>query len=375
MTLMTSHEVMYEPWGTVGNYYGGGGIGPRSVRVNGDQRDGTTDANRDRNGDIWGNGWARDALHSYCNAGWMALLLNSPMHALGSRFDVAMEMMMKGDPRGDAKEEYMSRTQAWRWLQYVFAWKLASRHVLGIRREDVEGSFLLHLEQIYKQIYVPQLVEKKDDPYFNGLRNLGQPMGPSSDGSKWVTQTGNLGFYMGHVLQLMKQTGMWSAIMDHGGHARDALLLQIRNMDTYALGLHADTTATIADYISVPAKEKFPENMAQYQELYGAKDEDMYHDAKGNPGNDRDVSVHLVAQYIYIRRDYFPELQHPKLKAAVAKLDRRLASVTTRVAAEKDPEKKRNIDHTYRYPGLAPIRPPGQGEEIRHIKKRRTSSA
>ncbi|MBK4736280.1 hypothetical protein [Noviherbaspirillum pedocola] len=364
MTLMTSRETMTTPWGTVGNYYGGGSIGPRSIRVNGDQRDGTTDANRDRNGDIWGNGWARDALHSYCNAGWMALLLNSPMHAIGSRFDVAVQMMMKGDPRGDVREEYMVRSQAWHWLHYVFAWKLASRHPLGIAREDVEDSFAMHCEAIYRQIYVPQLVEKKDDPYFNGLRNLGQPMTPSGDGSKWVAQGGHLGYYMGHVLQLMKQTGMWSAMMDRGGHVRDALLLQIRNMDHYAFGLHADTTATVADYLSFPAKGEFPKSMAHFQELYGSKDEDMYHDAKGNPVGDRDVSVHAVAQYIYIRRDYFPELPHPKLKAAAAALDRRLASVTARVAAAKDPEQKREADHTYRYPGLAPIRPPGRSQEV-----------
>jgi hypothetical protein len=222
----------------------------------------------------------------------------------------------------------------------------------------------MHLEAIHRQIYVPQIVEKKDDPYFKGLRNLGQPMTPSGDGSKWVAQGGHLGFYMGHVLQLMKQTGMWDAMMERGGKVREALLLQVRNMDQYAFGLHADTTATVADYLSFPVKGQFPDSMAQYQELYGSKDEDMYHDAKGNPVNDRDVSVHAVAQYIYIRRDYFPELPHPKLHAAAAALDRRLASVTARVAAAKDPEHKRDLDHTYRYPGLAPIRPPGRSREV-----------
>jgi hypothetical protein len=375
MALMTSREVMFQPWGTVGNYYGGGAIGPRSVRINGDQRDGTTDANRDRNGDIWGNGWARDALHSYCNAGWMALLLNSPMHAVGSRFDVANEMMMKGDPRGDVKEEYMVRTQAWRWLHYVFAWKLAARHPLGLAREDVEASFLLHLEQIYKQIYVPQVQDKADDPFFKGLRNLGQPIVISGDGGKRVAQGGQLGYYMGHVLQLMKQTGMWSALMAHGGHVRDVLLLQVRNMDQYAFGLHADTRATVADYLSFPVNGQFPDSMSHWQELYGSREEEMFQDAKGNPSGDRDVSIHLVAQYIYIRRDYFPELPHPKLAAAVAKLDRRLATVTKRVAEQSEPEKKRNVDHTYRYPGVAPLRPPAAAEHPAAPGKKRAASA
>jgi len=30
------------------------------------------------------------------------------------------------------------------------------------------------------------------------------------------------------------------------------------------------------------------------------------------------------------------------------------------VAAAGDPEKKREADHVYRYPGLSPIRPPDQ---------------
>lgn len=361
MALMESREVMYKPWGLTGNYYGGGAVGPRTIRINGNQRDGTTAANGDRNGNIWANGWARDGLHSYCSAGWIALLINSPVHAIGNRFDVANQMMMSGDPGRGIREEYMVRSQAWRWLHYAMAWKLASRHPLGLARKDVEGSFVEHLEQIYREIYVPQVVDKKDDPYFNGLRNVGQPMiNNDSNGDYWVGQGGGLGYYMGHVLQLMKQTGMWAAMMAKGGHVRDVLLLQLRNMDQFALGLHADTGATWNINISVPKKGTFPDSMAHYQALYGNKAEDMFHDEKGNPVGDRDVSSHSIAQYVYIRRDYFPEIAHPKLAAAVAKLDARLASVTARVAAAGDPEKKREADHVYRYPGIAPIRPPDQ---------------
>ena len=359
MALMDSREVMFKPWGLTGNYYGGGAVGPRTIRINGNQRDGTTAANGDRNGNIWANGWARDALHSYCSAGWIALLLNSPMHAIGSRFDVANQMMMSGDPGRGIREEYMVRSQAWRWLHYVMAWKLASRHPLGLAREDVEGSFVEHLEQIYREIYVPQVVDKKDDPYFNGLRNLGQPMiNNDSDGNAWVGQGGGLGYYMGHVLQLMKQTGMWAAMMAKGGHAKDVLLLQLRNMDQFALGLHADTGANWHVNITVPKKGTFPDSMAHFQALYGNKAEDMFRDEKGNPIGDRDVSIHIIAQYVYIRRDYFPEIPHPKLAAAVAKLDARLASVTARVTAAGDPEKKREADHVYRYPGVVPIKAP-----------------
>jgi hypothetical protein len=361
MRLMTSEEVMYRPWGLYGQYYGGGEIGPRSILINGNQVRGTTDVNRDRNGDIWGNGWARDPAHSYCNAGWLALLLNSPMHAIGSRFDSAMQFMMTGDPAGSVKDEYMVRSQAWRWMHYVMAWKLASRHALGLARDDVEGSFALHLEQIYRQIYIPQVLEKVDDPYFNGLRNLGQPMIQSPwDANGWIAQGGHLGFYMGHVLQLMKQTGMWAAMMARGGRIRDVLLLQVRNMDRYALGLHADTTATIGAYMTFGKAGVFPTSIAHYQELYGSKKEEMFKDANGNPVGDRDVSIHAVVQYIYIRRDYFPEIRHPKLAPALAKLNERLAFVTSGVAAETVPARKRERDHAYRYPGLAPIKAPAE---------------
>lgn len=359
MALMDSREVMFKPWDLTGNYYGGGKNSPRTVRINGDQRDGTTEANADRNGNLWANGWARDGLHSYCSAGWIALLLNSPMHAIGSRFDVASQLMMSGEPTHAIRHQYMVRSQAWRWLHYVMAWKLASRHPLGLAREDVEGSFAQHLEQTYREIYVPQVIEKKDDPFFKGLRNVGQPMiSDGSDGGKWISQGGGLGYYMAHVLQLMKQTGMWAAMMARGGHVRDVLLLQLRNMDQFALGLHADTSAVWSMSIAVPKDGTFPDDMAHYQQLYGPKVADMFKDDKGNPVGDRDVAIHIIAQYVYIRRDYFPEIPHPKLAAAVARLDARLASVSARVAAAGGPEKKREADHVYRVPGLAPIRPP-----------------
>ena len=358
MHLMTSREVLFKPWGLVGNYYGGGEIGPRFIHINGSQRDGTRDSNRDKDGFVWGNGWARDGLHSYCNAGWIALLLNSPMHAVGSRFDSAVQFMIDRNPASGVANEYMTRGQAWRWLHYAMAWKLASRHPLGLARADIENAFVTHLEQIHKEIYVPQVVEKKDDPYFKGLRNLGQPMVQhSSNGNAWIGQGGGLGYYMGHVLQLMRQTGMWGALMARGGKVRDVLLLQVRNLDQFALGLHADTTATIKSVISFDKKGAFPDSMAHYQELYGSKDEEMFTGADGKPVGDRDVAVHPVIQYVYIRRDYFPEIPHPKLARAVANVDRRLAAVTARVAAAPDPTAKRNLDHTYRYPGLAPIRP------------------
>ena len=360
MQLMTSKEVMFKPWGLYGNYYGGGAVGPRSVFINGSQRDGSQDHNFDGQGYMWGNGWARDSLHSYCNAGWIALLLNSPMHAVGSRFDTAVQMMMDQGPTQNIREHYMVRSQAWRWLHYVMAWKLASTHPLGLSRADVEASFEQHLGQIYKEIYVPQVVEKSDDPYFRGLRNLGQPIvQDSANGNAWSGQGGGLGYYMGHVLQLMRQTGMWGAMMAKGGRIRDVLLLQIRNMDQFALGLHADTNG-VTYTIGFDKKGVFPNSMAHYHELYGKKDEELFTGPEGKPINDRDVSIHPIIQYIYIRRDYFPEIEHPKLAPALAKVDKRLATVTARVAAALDPEAKRERDHVYRYPGLAPIKAPSE---------------
>jgi hypothetical protein len=114
----------------------------------------------------------------------------------------------------------------------------------------------------------------------------------------------------------------------------------------------------VNESISFPKSGPFPDSMAHLQALYGIKGDDMFHNEKGEPLGDRDVSSHPIAQYVYIRRDYFPEIPHPKLAAAVSRLDARLATVTARVAAAGDPEKKREADHLYRYPGLSPIRPP-----------------
>jgi urocanate hydratase len=66
--------------------------------------------------------------------------------------------------------------------------------------------------------------------------------------------------------------------------------------------------------------------MAHYHELYGKKDEDLFTGPDGKPINDRDVSIHPIIQYVYIRRDYFPEIEHPKLAPALARIDKRLAT-------------------------------------------------
>jgi len=134
------------------------------------------------------------------------------------------------------------------------------------------------------------------------------------------------------------------------------LLLQVRNMDQFALGLHADTNAAMGAYMVLSKAVAFPASMAHYQQLYGIYGEEMFTDASGKLIGDRDVAIHPIVQYVYIRRDYFPEIPHPKLAPAIARLDERLALITAAVHAETAPETKRQRDHTYRYPGLAPIK-------------------
>lgn len=351
------------PTGFLHTYYGGGAVSSTAIDLKADMRDGDNDTHRDASGRFFWAGWGRDPLHGYANAGWGSLLLNSPMHAIASKWDTQYLWSCIGDPTANDASNYMVRTQAWDWFHYVMAWKLASTHGMGLSRADVVARFSTRLEAIYRDTYKPAFIDNNQSLQSETLRRLGFPAYVGST-NRAGTSGGQLGFYMGHVLQLMKQTGMWSALQALGGHVKLVLDMQIRNMDKYCFErlIYTKMSNNDGGYQSWPADSPIPASWSDYSAQYEAADSaDLVHNADGSiKYNERDVSDHLMLQYPLIRRDYFPEITHPLLDQAVAKVTSYMSITKAAVLAVTDPIDQRGRDYAYGYPGISPMKAPAE---------------
>jgi hypothetical protein len=350
-------------WYFKGYYYENGSdkTGPRNIQINASQRGGTGPEHYDAFGDMPYSGWGRDPLHSYCNAGWGALLMNSPMHAIASKFDMITQTMMSGSPESNPRSTYMVRTQAWNWFQHVIAWKLASKHKLGFTRAEIEDRFSRLLLKIYEDIYLPTYVNNEDSVFCHSLRELGTPM--EWDKSSYGTPGGGLGFYMAHVLQLMKQTGMWSAMMAKGGHCKIALEMQVKHMDKYCFDIILDSNYSTGSYQRYPDSEPRPTSWADWSARFeNHNGGTMEVDSTGGFIPGIDVGCWPQSMWPFIRRDYFPEIPHPRLNDAIAKYDAYAAARKGYVNSVTAPRDQSNRDYTYKYPSVCRILPPAPGD-------------
>ncbi|SMP72023.1 hypothetical protein [Noviherbaspirillum suwonense] len=340
-----------------GNYYGDGGPdGPNAIRVNAAQRDGTGPQHYDKNGDMPYHGWGRDSLHDYTTAGDAAIAMQSPMMAVLSKWDTATAFMCHGNANRSGRDGYLVRDMAWDWKHMVWSWKLGADHPLAFKRKDIEDRFCVRLEAIHRDIVAPILAGARPAgmyEYLEGLVRFGQPL--ERDGDRWGCHGGGLGFYLGGVLIYMKQSGMWAAIQARGGKAFEALVFTVRCACQYAFGIFAQTKATMFSNPSYPADYIFadgtgmPAGWAEWSKVVEG-------DVPFSPSGD--VSIYPTMQFVHAMWDYFPEIDHPLKKAAydvVVAFEQRVA---TSVAAERDLQRQRDRDFTYRYPGVAPIKAP-----------------
>jgi hypothetical protein len=362
LSLEEDNETLMQWRGTRTYYDSRPKTGARIINIVSDMRSGEDASHKDKNGRFVWSGWGRDGLHSYGNAGWGALLLNSPKAAIASKWDSWFQFAIMSEMEDQSyRGDYMVRSQAWRWLAYALAWKNASSHRLGLSREQIEAWFGAHLTRLYNEIYVPVFVNNEDSEFARGIRNLGVPIKHADNWAGWEIQGSGLGFYMAGVLALMKQTGLWSAMYAKGGAIKTALDMQLRNMDTYSFGRILDTPSS-KPYESWNDTESTPTSWADYSARFEPKVGQLgwFRNADGTVSGDREVNEHPRIMYPYIRRDYFPEFPHPRLAAAVAETDFQIGLVTNAVNALTDPGEKRNRDHAYGYPGVSPWKAPAE---------------
>jgi hypothetical protein len=355
-------------WHCSSNYYGDPGYKTtdKVIDMRANMREGDNASHWDKNGQFFWCGWGRDTLHSYSNAHWYGLVTNSPMMNVMGKWDVFWQLQAfdginyqdwKGGYGGGGhfRGNFMVRDQAWLWLCYTLAWKMATTHRLGFDRATIEAKMARHLEDIHASIYVPIVVNNEDTPYAHSIRNLGQPF----DADKGETQGGFLGMYMAGVLALMKQTGFWSKMKSKGGKVQTMLEYQLQCMDKYCF----DYTLDSAMYHQPTGYVNPYKSWGENKPITGQ--ENMWYAADGSWTNDRDVGSHPFSMYPFVRRDYFPEYPNPRLQATIDKFEAMFAKTRTRVAAAVatgNSTVARDADHAYGYPGVAIWKAPAPGD-------------
>lgn len=353
---MPKSEILAGKWAFIGSYYGNDpGIlasfgAAKCIDIvgipNGKNR-GNINVN-DPEGFMYYGGWQRDSLHSYCNAGWWAVMLNSPMHALAAKHDFDTQWMCSnGDasPTANPVGYYGVRVHAWRMLAYTMAWKVATEHSLGYSKEEIESRLQIELELIYDKIYKPAFIDNEQTVYSAAIRNLGS--GAVVSGTSYQTAGGSIGLYIVHTLVTMRQFGLFAAMRARSYKCRDALDMMIRNLDKFVIDYVMDSKMRDSYYpVVVTGKSDISQYTAadvpadwvaqsQMVDTYIPPYAPTYVVSTSDPQtpqfkgffttyNDRAAEhygcPHLYMQYLKARRDYFPDYPAPRLTAAIAKL-------------------------------------------------------
>jgi hypothetical protein len=387
-------DMLKSSWIFVGAYYGietayatlGKPLGPQvsidiCAIINGKSR---TAFHNDPEGYMYYSGWQRDSLHSYCNAGWWAFMLNSPMHAIAAKHDFDTQWMSalgSAPPTTDPKGYYGQRIHAWRVLAHVMAWKVATEHPLGYSKEDIEARLQIELELLYDKIYKPAFIDNEQTIFSAAIRNLGTAVSINPSGDTYQTAGGSLGLYMVHTLTLMRQVGMWAAMRKRSDKCRVALDMMIRNLDRFVIDYVMDTDCrdayyaiaivgkasatqyTVADvpadwvaqkamldqYLPIlsPTIDRntattylYPQRFKRFLTAY----DDRAEEQTGCP--------HLYMQYLKARRDYWPDYPNARLGDAIAKLQAEYDSYLVKRAAGQA------YSMTYLFPAHGPFLPP-----------------
>jgi hypothetical protein len=378
LAVDSQFNMMYN-WSQMGFYYSNGSEGAQAKRIwwNGDQRGGTDPVfHFDVEGNnIW-NAWAQDNLHDYATAAWGAISQKTPMLAVMSKFDYFVSCINHGGSMGS----YGVRDWAWQMLHTTLAWIVASRHPACFSQAHVESRFTWQMEELYNSHYVPTWIENNQAPYYAGIRNLG--MAITDNGGRWIMGGGGLGFYLGGVLVWMKQSGFWQMGLNKGGHVKIVMEQMIADYDRYCFGFMVTAKGVLwhpnDGYVTWPNNMSFPASGTyvpnNWQDLWNGRvaiaspdwpvdqgQATLFRNTDGTLRGDYDVAQWPMVTYVLMRRDFFPEYDHPLKQQAidfvVSGMDAKKALVQSWIASggvNTGP----NPDYIYCYPGVAPIKAP-----------------
>lgn len=410
--------VMSGKVGTYGNRYGGrlqdvtGGMS-RVVWAHGVADGGPWPDPPERGGhQIWG-GFQQDHLHNSLAPGLMVIMLNSIMHLVCQTMRFTGGVMCQTGaglpPSVSAREYFLEREGAFRWLQYTVQWKLGTKHSIAqYQKEDMEVMFQNDLESVYDNILVPTKLQNSQDEYFIGLRNFGigaafassswpvfeadgKTIKLDAGGNKvyepvysWTATHDSKVFYYAQLMVLMRQFGLWKVLKQRSAKCAAALDFLVECLDKYSIEAfyHSKGRSFLYDLNLSPwtrsstlAPGQGIQPMATgwldwSTRVYPAEGlESMFTAVDGSsvasPMGNQAATVHLMSQYILMRPIYFPEYAHPLLADATVMLKAQYKKFDDFIATfAANPRTQAGYDWKYRWPTHGILKAPSILEPI-----------
>lgn len=300
----------------------------------------------DKNGRMPRNGNANDYLHNYGTPFWYALFKSSPMHVYAMKHRLIDALMTylgddgSSDPSGGGGGEsawFLTRFHAWRYEHLLTAWVLSSDHpIIGIPRAPVMARWVRELEAVYNYVYKPIMIDNAQAPFYNAMRNTGTHLRRTSGQSTYSHPTPGQGYYLADVLQLMKQTGLWSVLRAQSDKCRLALDFMVRCLDLGSVDFILDTNGRIeqpsvikggtpsvpvvvdswAEWNTLNPPRGSEDWITSYNGIKYGKAGSLRLDESGAGEREQDVTQHLRYQWLCFRRDVIKHSEVPCARGA-----------------------------------------------------------
>lgn len=285
---------------------------------------------RDKNGNLFTNEWSRDVLHSQSTAATGAYQTASPRHVLEAAHSFRAHILGAFDvSQNFSKDKFLVRLHAWHMWQFANIWLMGNNQPDGFTTAEIEQMWARHLEQVHDAV-MPEYVAQ-NTLFGVSLKRYGIPLGTttSGDGTFNLGPTSDLdskSFYFGQVLMFMKQTGSYDRMRAYSPKCKAAIDLIVDSLAKWGIDSFVDGKGRVDRgfwrWIKFSGKlEDLPATWNELQPPDGLMD--WIHFPSGDmtaPDNpvDNVNTKHFHAQWLWILRDYFPELDYPRLDEAIA---------------------------------------------------------
>jgi hypothetical protein len=299
----------------------------------------------DKYGRNFVNEYQRDNQHSYSNGALGVYINNSPAHVISARHTFNSHVLCAwGMTSGLFNSyEWLTRQHAWHEWQFTNMWIATTSDARSISRTELEAMWEKHLHAMHDSV-MPRFLNGTDVAS-QALRNIGINVDFQSDATSkgYVIPTGGadskLG-YMGQVLLLMKQSGAWDAMRARSVKCREILDLLVTCLAKATADCFLDGDGRIdrmwfdgnrtplASPLGEPTWANFPPKNGNEDWIHGA--DGSLPDATTSYIEPWFNTQHFRAQCVWIIRDYFPEINYPRIDAAAAKVDGYYATIESR---------------------------------------------
>lgn len=277
----------------------------------------------DENNNMPWNGYCLDGLHDYTTPFYTAVMYSSPAHAYAwlHRYIAHLLVMGPAAPTSNMTSDIGIRSFAWMLLHDTHAWKIASDHQFGVRREEAFNRLVGFFNSAYRDYYVPLYVTNDQSIPMKVMRNLGQNVKYSA--GKWYVNSFALHHYTGGVLAQMKQFGLWDLLWNHSTTVRLGMTMVLKMLDTGSIAYFLQTNAQYVGgiYGGDPAlclnntdssNAEVPANWGDWltRVITNPADKTAISFARKGDGTPRtpDTSMFLPFQWVKIRKDYFGDI-------------------------------------------------------------------